>query len=131
MPSEPSTLSSDADKEVGNDQHPWICPGCGHFIVRRGPSENPSHPCAAAGTSVEFVPYLDNEQALSIRRSIGRSSGAARPAGMGSPVSWGSVWNRKRGQGLDLFEHLIGLSSDEPFESTLERTGSEQHRKWD
>lgn len=80
MSSEPSALSADADKEVGNDQHPWICPGCGQFIVRRGPSENPSHPCAAAGTSVEFVPYLDNEQALSIRRSIEALAGHVRPA---------------------------------------------------
>ncbi len=51
---------------------PWICPSCAHFIVRAdGPTATPSHECKIAGESVEFVPYVDSDQALQIRNKIG------------------------------------------------------------
>ena len=49
----------------------WICPRCGHFIVRQTMPEGvPTHDCGIAGGVVEFVPYVDSAQALQIRNDI-------------------------------------------------------------
>lgn len=53
----------------------WICPRCGHFIVRSTMSKGvPSHDCGIAGGVVEFVPYVDSAQALEIRNGIDSTS---------------------------------------------------------
>ncbi len=53
----------------------WICPRCGHFIVRSMTPEGvPIHDCGIAGAVVEFVPYVDSTQALQIRNGIDSTS---------------------------------------------------------
>ena len=53
----------------------WICPRCGHFIVRSTTPEGvPTHDCGIAGGVVEFVPYVDSAQALQIRNGIDSTS---------------------------------------------------------
>ena len=55
----------------------WICPRCGHFIVRQAMAEGVlSHDCALTGDVVEFVPYVDSAQALQIRNRIDSTSAA-------------------------------------------------------
>ena len=48
---------------------PWICPTCGHFIVRLDPTG-----CTSCETGVMTVPYTGSEQADMIRRSHAQSS---------------------------------------------------------
>ena len=53
----------------------WICPRCGHFIVRPTMAEGvPTHTCGIAGAVVEFVLYVDSAQALQIHNGIDLTS---------------------------------------------------------
>jgi hypothetical protein len=56
----------------------WICPRCGHFIVRSATPEGvPTHDCGMASDVVEFVPYVDSAQALQTRHGINATSAGA------------------------------------------------------
>ena len=44
-----------------DDRRPWICPSCGHFLVR-------ADPVACRRCTVMVVAYTGSEQAESIRR---------------------------------------------------------------
>ena len=60
----------------------WICPRCGHFIVRSTTSEGvPSHDCGVAGDAAEFVPYVDSAHALQIRNGIDSTSAGTTARG--------------------------------------------------
>ncbi len=53
---------------------PWICEGCGHFMVTRTDSvsvdEPPNHDCPVAARVVVFVPYRSSERAAGINRRL-------------------------------------------------------------
>lgn len=68
-----SGVMGEIGQPSGEERRPWICPNCGHFIVRSGTNVIPSHACAVSGTVTNFVPYIDNAQAMTIR------SGVAQP----------------------------------------------------
>lgn len=63
----------ETEQRGSEEQRPWICPSCAHFIVRVGTDAIPTHACAGAGADIDFVPYIDSEQAMMIRRSTGAS----------------------------------------------------------
>lgn len=46
---------------------PWICPCCGHFIVRREGASSARHCCNGSTDAVELIPYIDAAQAIGIR----------------------------------------------------------------
>lgn len=62
-----SSTARDARTEL-----PWICEGCGHFMVTRIGSvevdERPQHDCPVAARTVVFVPYQSSEHAAEINR---------------------------------------------------------------
>ena len=62
-----SGVMGEIEQPSGEEQRPWICPSCAHFMVRVGTDDIPTHACA--GDDVDFVPYVDSEQAMTIRRS--------------------------------------------------------------
>lgn len=70
--SEPeATRASGGESDVKQGKVPWICPRCGHFLVR-ATAEYATHRCVGQDDDVELIPYLSSEQAEAIRRSRGR-----------------------------------------------------------
>lgn len=49
---------------MNHGNHPWICPACGHFIVRAGQIE-----CRFCATRPPMAAYTGSEQATAIRHA--------------------------------------------------------------
>lgn len=62
---------------------PWICEGCGQFVVTRTApvdiDEPPQHDCPVAARNVFFVPYQSSEQAAQIKHRLGARERTPRP----------------------------------------------------
>lgn len=69
MSEQGSAVIGETEQSRGDEHRPWICPSCAHFIVRVGTGAVPTHVCEGADAEVDFVPYVDSEQALLIRRA--------------------------------------------------------------
>ena len=85
MSRQDSSASSEVLRVAETEQRPWICPGCGHFVVRNGRDSVPEHACSVVGTVVEFVPYIDSGQAMRLRSGIARPRGQFRIRGADRP----------------------------------------------
>lgn len=66
---------------MSSESVPWICPRCAHFCVRADGGA-PSHGCRTAGEAIEFVRYIDSDQAIAIRNRFAATSNADRRTGV-------------------------------------------------
>ncbi len=53
-------------------ERPWICEGCGHFMVSRTdtPPTAPTHECSVTGCETTFTAYRSSEHAAEIERRL-------------------------------------------------------------
>jgi len=55
---------TDTDSDSDTERRPWICPTCGHFLVRPD-----AITCRRCSPAVPLVAYTGSEQADTIRRT--------------------------------------------------------------
>ena len=66
MSSESGSIpESGGDSNHHQGKSPWICPRCGHFVVRT--TNHAAHRCVGQSDDVDLIPYLSSEQAAAIR----------------------------------------------------------------
>jgi endogenous inhibitor of DNA gyrase (YacG/DUF329 family) len=63
-----SIPESSGDSNDQQGKSPWICPRCGHFVVRTT-TNHAAHRCVGQSDDVDLIPYLSSEQAAAIRRT--------------------------------------------------------------